>query len=76
MIQCVDDNCKKYIHENDIVKLLDTTNNELDEFIDKFERQYLLYRHDKETIFYALGGGELARQCPQCRVIILFYLLF
>lgn len=65
----MDDGCKQRFHENDIRLLLDRNNNTLNIFLNQSERQYLLYKHDKEIIFYGLGGRELARQCPQCRVI-------
>lgn len=81
-IKCASDDCAVRIHENDVRKVLDPENDELNALISRAERHYLLYKHDKDVIFYALGGDRFAKQCPLCRVNflknfnVLYYSMF
>jgi hypothetical protein len=68
-IKCPKDKCPVRIHENDVRALLDERNTSLDAYVGKSQREWLLHRHDKHVIAYALGGEGRCRQCPLCKVL-------
>lgn len=71
-IKCPKRKCPKRIHENDIDAMLDIMNDDLNWFMMKRERNYLLHQHRKQSIFYAFGNR--VKQCPLCKVFIAVFL--
>ncbi|VDN04300.1 unnamed protein product [Thelazia callipaeda] len=72
-IKCPKRTCPKRIHENDIDAVLDSDNNDLDIFMHRVEREYLLHLHRKHSIYYAFGGMDMVRRCPLCKAIYAQY---
>ncbi|VDN27507.1 unnamed protein product [Gongylonema pulchrum] len=70
-IKCVKRTCPKRIHENDIDALLDVENTDLDIYMEKAERDELLYEHRKQSIYYAFSG--MVKRCPLCKSIYMEY---
>ncbi|KAK6727979.1 hypothetical protein RB195_005563 [Necator americanus] len=66
-IKCVKLTCPLRIHENDINAVLDENEDGLNLFMPLDHRQWLQYYHNKDVIYYALGGNHLVKQCPLCK---------
>ncbi|EPB73708.1 hypothetical protein ANCCEY_07222 [Ancylostoma ceylanicum] len=67
-IKCVKLTCPVRIHENDINAVLDEQEDGLNLFMPLDHRQWLQYYHNKDVIYYALGGNDMVKQCPLCKV--------
>ncbi|CEF65297.1 Hypothetical protein SRAE_1000355000 [Strongyloides ratti] len=65
-IRCPKRLCCSDIHPNDIYALLDEDNSDLDMFMNKFNRQWLLYKYERDNYFNGLGGDGNILQCPIC----------
>ncbi|EYB99270.1 hypothetical protein Y032_0123g1111 [Ancylostoma ceylanicum] len=66
-IKCVKLTCPVRIHENDINAVLDEQEDGLNLFMPLDHRQWLQYYHNKDVIYYALGGNDMVKQCPLCK---------
>ncbi|KAL6729045.1 hypothetical protein Aduo_000137 [Ancylostoma duodenale] len=66
-IKCVNLTCPVRIHENDINAVLDEQEDGLNLFMPLDHRQWLQYYHNKDVIYYALGGNDMVKQCPLCK---------
>ncbi|VDO24943.1 unnamed protein product [Onchocerca flexuosa] len=70
-IKCPKRTCPKRIHENDIDAVLDPDNDDLEIFLKRSQREYLLHEHRKHSIYYAFGGEM--RKCPLCKALYTEY---
>ncbi|KJH50582.1 hypothetical protein DICVIV_03256 [Dictyocaulus viviparus] len=68
-IKCIKTTCTTRIHENDINAVLDEQENGLDFFMPLDHRQWLQYYHNKDVIYYALGGNDQVKHCPLCKSV-------
>uniref|UniRef100_A0A0K0DJC9 IBR domain-containing protein n=1 Tax=Angiostrongylus cantonensis TaxID=6313 RepID=A0A0K0DJC9_ANGCA len=66
-IKCIKLTCSQRIHENDINAVLDEEEDGLNLFMPLDHRQWLQYYHNKDVIYYALGGNKYVKQCPLCK---------
>ncbi|VDM64301.1 unnamed protein product [Angiostrongylus costaricensis] len=66
-IKCIKPTCSQRIHENDINAVLDEEEDGLNLFMPLDHRQWLQYYHNKDVIYYALGGNKYVKQCPLCK---------
>ncbi|CAJ0593165.1 unnamed protein product [Cylicocyclus nassatus] len=66
-IKCVGLTCPTRIHENDINAVLDEQEDGLNLYMTLDHRQWLQYYHNKDNIYYALGGNDMVKQCPLCK---------
>uniref|UniRef100_A0A0N4ZXZ5 RING-type domain-containing protein n=1 Tax=Parastrongyloides trichosuri TaxID=131310 RepID=A0A0N4ZXZ5_PARTI len=58
--------CCSDIHPNDIYALLDEDNEDMDMFMPKENRQWLLFKYERDNYWNGLGGEGNVRQCPIC----------
>uniref|UniRef100_A0AC35U4G4 RING-type domain-containing protein n=1 Tax=Rhabditophanes sp. KR3021 TaxID=114890 RepID=A0AC35U4G4_9BILA len=65
-IKCPKRLCCHDIHPNDIYALLDEENEDLDMFMAKKHRQWLLFKYERDNYWVGLGGEGNVRQCPIC----------
>uniref|UniRef100_A0A0K0FB68 RING-type domain-containing protein n=1 Tax=Strongyloides venezuelensis TaxID=75913 RepID=A0A0K0FB68_STRVS len=65
-IRCPKRLCCSDIHPNDIYALLDDANEDLDMFMIKENRQWLLFKYERDNYINGLGGDGNLRQCPIC----------
>ncbi|EFO24732.1 hypothetical protein LOAG_03756 [Loa loa] len=70
-IKCAKRTCPNRIHENDIDAVLDPDNDDLEIFMKRAKREYLLHEHRKHSIYYAFGG--LIQRCPLCKALYTEY---
>ncbi|EJW88816.1 hypothetical protein WUBG_00279 [Wuchereria bancrofti] len=70
-IKCAKRTCPKRIHENDIDAVLDPDNDDLETFMKRAKREYLLHEHRKHSIYFAFGG--LIQRCPLCKALYTEY---
>lgn len=70
-IKCPKRSCPIRVHENDIDALLDPQNDDLNVYIGRAQREWLLYQHRKNVIQYAFGGE--VKQCPLCKSVYTEY---
>uniref|UniRef100_A0A5S6PKG0 BMA-TAG-314 n=1 Tax=Brugia malayi TaxID=6279 RepID=A0A5S6PKG0_BRUMA len=70
-IKCTKSTCPKHIHENDIDAVLDPDNDDLETFMKRAKREYLLHEHRKHSIYYAFAG--LIQRCPLCKALYTEY---
>uniref|UniRef100_A0A0K0EC55 RING-type domain-containing protein n=1 Tax=Strongyloides stercoralis TaxID=6248 RepID=A0A0K0EC55_STRER len=65
-IRCPKRLCCSDIHPNDIYALLDEDNEDLNMFMIKPSRQWLLFKYERDNYWNGLGGDGNVRQCPIC----------
>lgn len=70
-IKCPKYGCRQYIHENDIVALLDISMSDSDKVMRDCNRGWLQRYHDRCSIIRAFNGK--LRSCPNCQVCLLSF---